>query len=184
MESKSPSLIAVVVCVAIFLSIAMAGMGPGSRMSNGWQYLTTGSTSPQQSGLPAANASGNDYHQLARQDAMDNGIDPTLFERQINQESAWNPDAVSRMGAIGIAQIMPSTATGWHVDPHDPVASLQAAAKAMAWYQNHYGSFEKALACYNAGTDALDRAMAQYGADWRVGLPSETQHYIHAIVGY
>jgi soluble lytic murein transglycosylase-like protein len=125
-----------------------------------------------------------DYHALARQDALDNGIDPTLFERQINQESGWNPDAVSRMGAIGIAQIMPDTATGWHVDPHDPVASLSAAAKAMAWYQTHYGSFEKALACYNAGTDALDRAMAQYGADWRIGLPAETRTYIRAIVGY
>ena len=88
------------------------------------------------------------------------------------------------MGAIGIAQIMPRTAAGWNVDPRDPVASLSAAAKAMAWYQNHYGSFEKALAAYNAGTDALDRAMAEYGADWRIGLPAETQRYIHAIVGY
>jgi soluble lytic murein transglycosylase-like protein len=87
------------------------------------------------------------------------------------------------MGAVGIAQIEPLTASGWHVDPHDPVASLSAAAKAMAWYQNHYGSFEKALACYNAGTSALDSAMARYGADWKIGLPAETRRYITAIVG-
>src|SRR5207302_1257091 len=83
-------------------------------------------------------------HAIARQDAIDNGLNPDLFERQINQESGWNPNAVSQMGAIGIAQIMPRTAAGWNVDPHDPVASLSAAAKAMAWYQNHYGSYEKA----------------------------------------
>jgi soluble lytic murein transglycosylase-like protein len=134
--------------------------------------------------MSVANAGAHDYHALARQDALDNGIDPTLFERQINQESGWNPDAVSSMGAIGIAQIMSRTAAGWGVDPHDPVASLSAAAKAMAWYQNHYGSFEKALAAYNCGTDTLNKAMAEYGADWRVGLPAETQRYIHAIVGY
>ncbi|HEX3643701.1 MAG TPA: transglycosylase SLT domain-containing protein [Ktedonobacteraceae bacterium] len=124
------------------------------------------------------------YHQMARQDAIDNHIDPDLFERQIAAESAFNPNAQSVMGARGIAQIMPATAAGWHVNAWDPVASLSAAAKAMAWYQGHYGSFEKALACYNAGASSLDTAMARYGADWRVGLPGETQRYIRAIVGY
>jgi soluble lytic murein transglycosylase-like protein len=182
MESKSPSLIAIGAIVAIILGIVMTAAGPGSRLGNAYNYLTN--TTPSQSGMSVANAGAHDYHQLARQDAMDNGIDPTLFERQINQESGWNPDAVSSMGAIGIAQIMSRTAAGWGVDPHDPVASLSAAAKAMAWYQNHYGSFEKALAAYNCGTDTLNKAMAEYGADWRVGLPAETQRYIHAIVGY
>src|SRR5437588_4945099 len=183
MESKSPSLIGLVAVVAIILCIVTTGMQTELGKALSW-LLTGSSTTGQSSGLPAANANGNDYHAVARQDALDNGIDPDLFERQINQESGWNPNAASQMGAIGIAQIMPNTANGWNVDPHDPVASLSAAAKAMAWYQNHYGSFEKALAAYNAGTDALDRAMAEYGADWRIGLPGETQRYIRAIVGY
>jgi soluble lytic murein transglycosylase-like protein len=129
-------------------------------------------------------ASASDYHALARQDAIDNHIDPDLFERQIAAESAFNPNAQSVMGARGIAQIMPATAAGWHVNAWDPVASLSAAAKAMAWYQGHYGSFEKALACYNAGTSSLDTAMAQYGSDWKIGLPSETQSYIKSIMRY
>ena len=182
MESKSPSLIAIGAIVAIILGIVMTAAGPGSRLDNAYNYLTNTSGQPNQ--LSVAGASAHDYHAIARQDAIDNGLNPDLFERQINQESGWNPNAVSQMGAIGIAQIMPRTAAGWNVDPHDPVASLSSAAKAMAWYQNHYGSFEKALAAYNAGTDALDRAMAEYGADWRIGLPSETQRYIHTIVGY
>lgn len=173
MESKSPSLIAIGAVVAIALLFIMNVMN-NPHTQNAVNYLTTGNTSHVSSG---------DYHALARQDAIDNGIDPTLFTRQINQESGFNPRAVSPMGAIGIAQITPSTAAGWHVNPHDPVASLLAAAKAMAWYQGHYGSFDKALACYNAGTSALESAIARYGANWRVGLPLETRNYIMSIMG-
>lgn len=125
----------------------------------------------------------SDYHSLAYQDAINAGIDPTLYQRQINEESGFNPSAVSSEGAIGIAQIMPATAQSWDVNPWDPVASLSVAANHMAWYQGHYGSFAKALACYNAGTAALDSAMARYGASWQIGLPAETQRYIMAIIG-
>jgi len=90
---------------------------------------------------------------------------------------------VSPAGAQGIAQIMPSTAQGWHVDPFNPVQALSVAADHMAWYQEHYGSYDKALACYNAGTAALESAMARYGDNWRIGLPAETQRYITAIMG-
>ena len=150
----------------------------------GYIYSQGGSPFTLASGLHISQppASG-DYHALARQDATLNGIDPDLFERQINQESGFNPKAISPMGAEGIAQFEPDTAKGWNVDPWNATDSLRAAAKAMAWYQTHYGSFEKALACYNAGTDALDKAMAEYGADWKVGLPAETQRYIKAITG-
>lgn len=178
-------LLGIVAVVAIVLFFVVGTVGPGSKMGQGWQYLATGSTTLQNSGLPAANANGaTDLHALARQDAIDNHIDPDLFERQIAAESAWNPNAQSVMGAIGIAQIMPSTAAGWHVNAWDPVASLSAAASHMAWYQGHYGSYEKALACYNAGTSALDTAMARYGSDWKIGLPAETQTYIRSIMRY
>lgn len=119
-------------------------------------------------GGPMKSSQPIDYYQIARQDAARAGIDPNLFERQINQESGFNPNAISQAGAIGIAQIMPSTAGGWKVNPHDPVASLSAAAKAMAWYVNHYGNYDKALACYNAGCGALDIALAQCGTSWRL----------------
>lgn len=121
------------------------------------------------------------YRQLARQDALQAGIDPDLFERQINQESGFNPGAVSPAGAIGIAQIMPATAAVWGVDPHDPVSSLQAAASAMAQYYNSYHSYPMALACYNAGCGALNDAISQCGSGWRGCLPSETRAYITAI---
>jgi hypothetical protein len=124
-----------------------------------------------------------DYHCIARRDATDNGIDPTLFERQINQESGFNPYAVSKAGAVGIAQIVHSTAIAWSVNPWNATDSLSAAAKAMSWYQNHYGSWEKALSAYNAGTATTDSAISRCGWLWKSCLPSETQHYIAAIGG-
>jgi Soluble lytic murein transglycosylase and related regulatory proteins (some contain LysM/invasin domains) len=177
------SLLGIVAVAVVVIFLVMVSVGPGSKMGQGWQYLTTGSTTIQ-SGQPIANANGAaDYHAMARQDAIDAGINPDYFERQIQVESGFNPSAISPMGAVGIAQILPSTAKGWGVNPLDATASLSAAAKAMAWYQGHYGSYEKALACYNAGTSSLDNAMSQYGDNWRVGLPGETQRYIHAIMG-
>ena len=139
-------------------------------LQTGINYLKTGETSL-------------DYRQLARQDAINFGLNPDLFERQINQESGFNPNAVSPAGAIGIAQIMKSTAAGWHVDPWDPVASLSAAADHMAWYVNHYGGYDRALACYNAGCPSLQSALSRCGSAWRTCLPAETQRYIVAIVG-
>lgn len=166
---KTGELIGLVAIVAILLMFSM-GMINNGKLQTGINYLKTGDSSL-------------DYRALARQKAQDHNLDPALFERQINQESGWNPNAVSSAGAIGIAQIMPSTAAGWHVDPWDPVASLSAAADHMSWYVNHYGSYEKGLACYNAGCASLQSAMARCGSAWKSCLPGETQRYIVAIMG-
>ena len=177
------STLAIVAVAAAVLFIIMTGAGPGSRFSNGYQYLTTGSTTQQNTGNPQVQAAGaTDYHALARQDAIDNHIDSDLFERQIQQESGFNPKAESVMGAEGIAQIMPSTAKAWGVDPLDPVASLSKAAAVMSWYQNKYGSWQKALSAYNGGPSRLDYCIATY-SDWLSCMPAETQNYVRAIGG-
>jgi hypothetical protein len=113
------------------------------------------------------------YQDAARQAARRYGLDESVFLRQIRQESGFNPNAVSPAGAIGIAQIMPATARGWGVNPHDPHASLNAAAKNMASYVKKYGSYRNALIAYNAGPGAVGRG----------SLPAETQNYIKTILG-
>jgi murein DD-endopeptidase MepM/ murein hydrolase activator NlpD len=125
-----------------------------------------------------------DYREIARQKALKYGLLPEVFERQIGAESGFNPKAVSSAGALGIAQIMPSTAKGWGVDPRDPVAALDAAAKNMSSYIRTYGGFstsdpykvrsayEKALQAYNAGPGSVGKY-----------LPAETKNYISKIVG-
>ena len=114
-----------------------------------------------------------DYRAYARQQAIEAGLDPDIFERQIDAESGFNPNVVSPAGAIGIAQIVPR----WHpdVDPWDPYASLAYAARLMRSYLDRYGSYALALAAYNAGPGAVD----EYG-----GMPpyDETQRYVRSIL--
>jgi len=120
---------------------------------------------------------GGDLQAYARQAAQKAGIDPDVFVRQIQQESGFNPSARSGAGAIGIAQFMPGTAAGMGVDPHDPYAALDAAARLDAQHLQQYGGdWSKALAAYNAGAGNVDK----YG-----GVPpfAETQRYVQDILG-
>lgn len=125
-----------------------------------------------------------DYRAIAKQKAEKYGLLPDVFLRQIQQESGFNPGAVSEAGALGIAQIIPSTARSWGVNPRDPVASLDAAARNMAAYIKTYGgkssndpvkvrsAYEKALQAYNAGPGSVGRY-----------LPDQTKDYISKIIG-
>lgn len=111
----------------------------------------------------------------ARQQAAAHGVDPDIFVRQIDVESGFNPDALSPAGASGIAQIVPR----WHpgVDVWNPWDSLAYAARLMRSHLDAYGgSYELALAAYNAGPGNV----AKYG-----GVPpfEETQRYLRLILG-
>lgn len=115
-----------------------------------------------------------DFSSVARNAAAKYGLLPDIFARQIQVESGFNPKAISPAGARGIAQIMPATAKGWGVNPDDPYASLDAAAKNMAGYLRTFGgNYEKALRAYNAGPGAVDRSR-QY---------PETNAYVQKILG-
>jgi len=118
----------------------------------------------------------DDLRAVARQAAVSAGLDPVIFDRQIEAESGFDPQATSPAGAVGIAQITPATARTWGVDPSDPVAALQVAAQQMAGYVNRYGgNYAMALAAYNAGPRAVER----FG-----GVPpyAETQNYVRKIL--
>jgi soluble lytic murein transglycosylase-like protein len=135
--------------------------------------------------VPSAKSSTHamSYRSMARQDAIDVGINPDLFERQIEDESGFNPSVVSPAGAEGIAQFMPSTAAGMGVNPNDPVDALKGAARLMASYVHRFGSYEMALAAYNAGPGALQSALNRCGLSWLSCLPRETQSYVAYVVG-
>ena len=139
------------------------------------------------SGEPAATPppSGNMYQDAAVAAAQKYGIDPNTFLKQIRQESGFNPKAVSPAGALGIAQIMPATARGWGVDPMDPMAALDAAARAMKQYTDAYGPVG-ALIAYNAGPG---RANIWQEGGWEALAPvlgkdiSQTRQYVASITG-
>ena len=140
---------------------------------------TQGSTT-----LPPVTLPKSQYIAIAQQDATDAGISPVYFVRQINQESGFNPNAVSPAGALGIAQFEPGTAAGLGIDPWNPVQALRGAAQLMASYSRNYGGdYAKALAAYNGGSGTVQYAVNNCGANWLNCLPGETRHYIYVIMG-
>jgi soluble lytic murein transglycosylase-like protein len=125
------------------------------------------------------------YWNIAWNAAVNAGIDPNLFERQINQESGYNPWAVSPAGAEGIAQFMPATASSMGVNPWDPTSALYGAAQLMAQNSNQFGgNYAMALAAYNAGPGAVQYAINAGGNSWYYYLPAETQNYVSVIMGW
>ena len=78
-----------------------------------------------------------------------------LFRSNIAIESAFNPEAESHVGAIGLGQLMPDTADALGVDPHDPEDNLRGSARYLLGQLESFGSAELALAAYNAGPEAV-----------------------------
>lgn len=127
----------------------------------------------------SSSGSTTDYQAQATSYAQQYGLDPQIFTKQIQQESGFDPSAVSPAGAIGIAQFMPATAQGMGVDPYNPSQSLDGAARLMAGYLKQYnGSYPLALAAYNAGPGNVQRYL-----NGTSDLPAETKRYIQAITG-
>lgn len=117
-----------------------------------------------------------EYAGLARDAARRHGIPEDLFLRLVQQESRFNPKALSHKGAIGLAQLMPGTARLLGVDPHDPLDNLEGGARYLRMMHEKFGSWRLALAAYNAGPGAVEK----HG-----GVPPyrETLGYVKAIWG-
>lgn len=103
-------------------------------------------------------------------------IDPALVHAMIEQESAWNPNAVSRKGALGLMQLMPGTAAELGVtEPFDPTQNIDAGVRYLRLLLERFkGDLDKTLAAYNAGGGTVDRAG---------GVPNypETRAYVQKI---
>ncbi|WP_171098630.1 MULTISPECIES: lytic transglycosylase domain-containing protein [unclassified Ruegeria] len=116
------------------------------------------------------------YLEHARKFARQHNVPEELFLRLVQQESGWNPQAVSHKGALGLAQLMPQTARLLGVNPHDPLENLEGGARYLSWQYRKFKSWPLALAAYNAGPKAVEK----YG-----GIPpyKETQNYVRVIWG-
>lgn len=113
---------------------------------------------------------------VARAVAGKHGIPEDLFLRLVQQESGFNPAAVSVKGATGLAQLMPGTAAQLGVDINDPRQNLEGGARYLKMMYARFGNWQHALAAYNAGPEAVQK----HG-----GIPpyKETQGYVLAILG-
>ncbi|MCK0138728.1 lytic transglycosylase domain-containing protein [Aliiroseovarius sp. F47248L] len=117
-----------------------------------------------------------EYLALAKAAAQRHGIPQDLFLRLVQQESGWNPRALSHAGAIGLAQLMPFTARKLGVDPHNPAQNLEGGARYLRQQYDRFRSWKLALAAYNAGPEAVQKYS---------GVPpyKETRGYVRAILG-
>jgi hypothetical protein len=91
------------------------------------------------------------YAPYADQAANAFGIPTQIFQSLIQTESSWNPQAISSAGAIGLTQLMPGTAAGIGVDPHDPLQNVAGGAKYLSTQYTKFGNWSDALAAYNGG---------------------------------
>lgn len=106
-------------------------------------------------------------------------VDAKLINAIVYAESAFNPYAMSKAGAVGLMQLMPDTAAGYNIaDLMDPQANVDAGVRHVADLLREFeGNVELAVAAYNAGAGAVRR----HG-----GVPPyrETQRYVAKVLAY
>lgn len=99
------------------------------------------------------------FDDLIEEHAKANELNPVLVRAVIEAESAFNPRAVSRVGARGLMQLMPATARDLGVvDPFDPEDNIRGGTKYLRSLLDRFdGDVELALAAYNAGPGAVEK---------------------------
>lgn len=110
------------------------------------------------------------------------GLDYTKFRQQLYQESRFNPNAVSKRGAIGIGQIMPSTAKAYGYKDisklKDPYLNIDLAGQIMKDNLKYSkGNLYGAMAMYNGGTKAMKKYLEGNFKD----MPKETWNYLDIL---
>lgn len=106
-------------------------------------------------------------------------IEPALIEAVITAESAFNPLAVSRTGAVGLMQLMPATAARFGVtDRTDPEQNILGGAKYLNFLLQKFGNKKLAIAAYNAGEGNVKKH--------RNKIPPfpETRKYVPKVLAY
>jgi len=122
-----------------------------------------------------------ELHRLVAAASRTYGLDPALVAALMHVESAYQPQARSPKGALGLMQVMPATGARYGVasprDLLDPATNIDVGARYLRDLQAMFGGrIELMLAAYNAGEGAVKR----YGN--RIPPYPETQEYVRKIL--
>jgi len=167
-----------------FQQMANAGMPDLGASTTDFQKILDATTESQYGtnntyGLPSSgsNVSHGDIDNLIEKYAAQNNIDADFVKAVVKQESGFNPKAKSPCGAMGLMQLMPSTAKGLGVtNAYDAEQNIYGGTKYLKGLMDRFGnSKELALAAYNAGPNAVKK----YN-----GVPPyrETQNYVKNVM--
>jgi soluble lytic murein transglycosylase-like protein len=118
------------------------------------------------------------FDQLILRSARNHRVEPALVKAVIAAESNFMPQAVSRVGAQGLMQLMPQTARQLGVEnPFHPGDNVEGGTRYLRDMLDRYGDLKRALAAYNAGPEAVDRFQ---------GVPPypETLDYVSRVLNY
>lgn len=140
---------------------------------------TTSNGNDFSSYLEASTAKTSTLSDIFNEASSTYGVPVSLLESVAKQESNFNPNATSHCGAMGVMQLMPSTAANLGVtNAYDAKQNIMGGAKYLSYMLQKYdGNVSYALAAYNAGSGNV----AKYG-----GIPpfKETQNYVAKITSY
>lgn len=154
---------------------------PCENMSHRTAMITRGGTAfsgvMQQVGSCGPKPCPADLEPLINAASQRYGISPAVIKAVIRAESGFRANAVSRVGAQGLMQLMPGTARALGVDPTDPAQNIDGGVRYLKQQLDRFGSLELALAAYNAGPGSV----IKYG-----GIPpyTETQNYVKQVLRY
>jgi soluble lytic murein transglycosylase-like protein len=138
---------------------------------------TTSDSSAQQSALAPAPVPPAQLDALVQQNATTWQVDPALVKAVIANESGFDANATSRVGAQGLMQLMPETAQSLGVrNPYDPHQNIAGGTRYLRGLLDRFGGDTRlAVAAYNAGPGAVEK----YGD---VPPYAETQNYVQNVL--
>lgn len=135
-----------------------------------------GLTRPKTSTIPNIEKTDNSFSSIINTSARKNNLSPELVKAIIYTESNFNTNAFSPKGAVGLMQVLPSTANMYgSYNLYDPNDNITVGTKHLAYLIKKYKYLPHALAAYNAGEGNVDK----YN-----GIPpfAETQSYVLKVL--
>jgi len=141
------------------------------------RVMKTPSAPARQKESPGREPAKKEFHGIVKEKAAKYEMDPSLIHAVIKAESNGNPYAVSRKGAKGLMQLMPTTANDLQVsNPFDPEENIDGGTRYLKYLIERFnGDLTLALAAYNAGPKTVEKTGA-------VPSITETRQYVKRVL--